>query len=105
MAIENDSIPASVWSDLKRRYPDFFDPTLIDHRADLQKLIAAETLKHNQIIQSLYAQDDEHRYAIFAGHYANSDPLFSVNWRGFMTARAGRIGQESPWWIHDYGLT
>ena len=105
MAVENDSIPASVWSDLKRRYPDFFDPALIDHRADLQKLIAAETLKHNQIIQGLYAQDDEHRYAIFAGHYPDDDPLFSVNWRGYMTARAGKIGHSQPWYITDYGLT
>ena len=104
-ALANDSIPADVWADLKHRYPDFFDPDIVDYKSDLEALITEETLNHNKIIAELYSLDDEHRYAIFAGHYADSNPLFSVNWRGFMTARAGRIGADSPWWIHDHGLT
>ena len=63
----------------------------------------------NKQIKKLY-DNDKNRYAIYAGYnspYAAGgvDPLFSVNWRGYMTARAGKIGSSSPWFITDYGLT
>ena len=47
----------------------------------------------------------DNRYAIFAGYTPTSDPLFSVNWRGYFTARSGKIGNTSPWYIADRGLT
>jgi hypothetical protein len=49
--------------------------------------------------------NDKDQYMIFAGYTPTDTPLFSVNWRGQMTARAGRIGENSPWYITDNGLT
>ena len=48
---------------------------------------------------------DANKYMIFAGYTPTDKPLFSVNWRGYMTAREGRIGDTSPWYIGDRGLT
>jgi hypothetical protein len=53
---------------------------------------------------------DKNRYAIYAGYNppgqtGGVDPVFTVNWRGYMTARAGKIGTTSPWYISDEGLT
>jgi len=63
----------------------------------------------NEKIKTLYDEDKD-RYAIYCGYDAPTilnakPPLFTVNWRGYMTARAGKIGYESPWYISDYGLT
>lgn len=63
----------------------------------------------NQAVKALY-DADKNRYAIYAGYNAPGqaggvDPLFTVNWRGYMTARAGKIGTTSPWYISDEGLT
>jgi len=65
-----------------------------------------KSLMSNEI-KTLY-DNDKDRYAIYAGYNAPTvlnDPLFSVNWRGYMTARAGRIGKNNPWYISDNGLT
>jgi len=56
-------------------------------------------------LQDEMINGDQNRYAIFAGYTPDTDPLFSVNWRGYMTARAGKIGKNSPWYISDNGLT
>lgn len=63
----------------------------------------------NQAIKELYAQD-KNRYAIYCGYddptiTAAKPPLFTVTWKGYMTARAGRIGYNSPWYVSDQGLT
>lgn len=63
----------------------------------------------NQAIKALYAQD-KNRYAIYCGYddptiTAAKPPLFTVTWKGYMTARAGRIGYNSPWYVSDQGLT
>ena len=65
-----------------------------------------KSLMSNEI-KAIY-DNDKDRYAIYAGYNAPTildDPLFSVNWRGYMTARAGRIGKNNPWYISDNGLT
>lgn len=48
-------------------------------------------------------EDESDKYAIFAG-YNKNNPLFTVNWKGYMSARAGKIGETSPWYISDEGL-
>ena len=63
----------------------------------------------NKAVKALY-DADKNRYAIYAGYnppnqVGGVDPLFTVNWRGYMTARAGKIGTTSPWYISDEGLT
>ena len=65
---------------------------------------AFDTAK-NKDIQEFLDASYENRYAIFAGYQYDHDPLFSVNWRGYMTARAGKIGDSAPWYITDHGLT
>mgnify|MGYP003404410149 CR=1 FL=1 len=44
-------------------------------------------------------------YGIFMSSNEYTDPLFSVTWDGYMTARKGKIGKISPWHISDSGLT
>lgn len=44
-------------------------------------------------------------YGIFMSSNEYADPLFSVTWDGYMTARKGKIGKISPWHISDSGLT
>lgn len=85
-------------------------------RAELKTIDSQiDTLKQPivSIMQSRISEiytNDMNRYAIYAGYNdpkleTEPNPLFSVNWRGYMTARAGKIGKESPWYITDYGLT
>ena len=51
-------------------------------------------------------QDDKNKFAIYAGYNENiKNALFTVDWRGRMTARSGKIGEKSPWYISDEGLT
>lgn len=69
-----------------------------------EQLIAA--VKKNQVDNTQqFLVNDKNTYAIFAGYTPTTTPLFSVNWRGYMTARAGKIGEKSPWYISDEGLT
>lgn len=59
-------------------------------------------------IETKYYKDDNNRFAIWCGYDPPSQggyPLFSVNWRGFMTAREALIGYHNPWLVTDYGLT
>ena len=72
---------------------------MYDHRATF---ISTEL---NKSIEAYNASRDADKYAIFAGYTPTDKPLFSVNWRGYMTAREGRIGDTSPWYIGDRGLT
>ena len=72
--------------------------------ADYNKLINNLATKKLKTIDDLLI-DDKNKYAIFAGYTPTSIPLFSVNWRGYMTVRAGKIGEKSPWYISDEGLT
>ena len=60
----------------------------------------------------LFEESDSNKFAIYTGYqspfyggqYA-TDPFFSVRWNGYMTARHGKIGKDSPWYISDAGLT
>ena len=59
-------------------------------------------------IEAKYYKDDNNRFAIWCGYDPPNQggyPLFSVNWRGFMTAREALIGYHNPWLVTDYGLT
>lgn len=73
------------------------DPIYAEKRA---RIAARKAQDYNNLISST-----DNRYAIFAGYNPDSDPLFSVNWRGYFTARSGKIGNTSPWYIADRGLT
>lgn len=98
-------IPDEKWAELQKKYPKFFNPPTPSNAEDIQNRIAAENARYKSELDQLYIDDDEHKYAIFAGYDPDVDPIFSVNWRGYMTARAGKIGYTSPWWLTDYGLT
>ncbi len=47
----------------------------------------------------------DNKWMIRAGYTRESDPLFSVNWRGSAQMREALIGYKSPWLVMDYGLT
>lgn len=58
------------------------------------------------------SNESDNKYMIYAGYappdsiYSNDikTPMFTVDWRGYFTARAGKIGLNSPWFISDNGL-
>lgn len=77
---------------------------------------AAEIKKQRaEAIRNLYCKEDSQKYAIYAGHNSPFDlpassqgwlnPLFGVKWNGYMIARYGKIGKDSPWFVSDVGLT
>lgn len=92
-------------------------------RAKYERKKAEEELKaerlanlakeYNQVMDRINRCGDSNRYAIYAGYespltcYADEAPypFFSVRWNGYMTARHGKIGYDSPWYISDAGLT
>ena len=100
----------------RAQYESYVKQHSNDHTAEIarindlyDKLRAPVEDSKNKAIADLYAAD-KNRYAIYCGYddptiASAKPPLFTVNWRGYMTARAGKIGYESPWYISDYGLT
>lgn len=78
-----------------------------------QAKIAALDKEFGEILDKINKCADPNRYAIYTGYespltcYADEapNPFFSVRWNGYMTARHGKIGYDSPWYISDAGLT
>ena len=76
-----------------------------EFKAKIQKL-------RQEMMRKLFEESDANKFAIYAGYQSPfnggmlaTNPFFSVRWNGYMTARHGRIGTDSPWYISDAGLT
>lgn len=72
------------------------------NRENALKDLEAERLRK---LERIWETGDSERFCIFAGENEYYDPYFSVTWDGTMSARRGRIGKSSPWYIDDDGLT
>lgn len=68
-------------------------------------MVSAVDKAEGRDISDKISSKDTEKYAVFAGYKPELDPLFSVNWRGAMSAREALIGYDSPWLVTDYGLT
>ena len=75
--------------------------SLVDKDNALKDLEAEKLRK----LERIWETGDSERFCIFAGENEYYDPYFSVTWDGTMSARRGRIGKSSPWYIDDDGLT
>lgn len=107
-AIMSGELPATALEELKYQQAQQ-QQDLIEfiRRLDLKyKDREAYLLERREKEITEYINSTEYeRYMIFAGHDTYSSPLFSVNWTGYATMRAGKIGDVSPWYISDSGLT
>lgn len=98
------------------------DDTAIYNRAQLLREQAAEERLNEireriqklrqQMMRELFENSDANKFAIYAGYQSPfnggtlaPNPFFSVRWNGYMTARHGKLGVDSPWYIGDAGLT
>lgn len=101
--------------ELKNQYEEYVEQVLVAEQRTLEAELENAYADRYALLESYkntlaeeYYKDDKNRFAIWCGYTSPSDggyPLFSVNWRGFMTSREALIGYQNPWLITDYGLT
>lgn len=111
MFLGYDGMSPEAYDEEKERIQKWYDNeiskienenmSLVDKDNALKDLEAEKLRK----IERIWETGDSERFCIFAGENEYYDPYFSVTWDGTMSARRGRIGKSSPWYIDDDGLT
>lgn len=67
--------------------------------------VIEENKRYAAAVKEYMDREDPNRYAIWAGEQEHENPVFYVRWDGRMYARSGQLGETSPWYIDDTGLT